>query len=177
MEPIRFKFAPQKAFAAVHWMVDQDSRVDLHTALKACYFADKDQLNTRHRPIFGATYQAMKFGPVPLEIYEIMKGEALWLAELGRERFPWRRAGYHLIRRSNSEPDLEPLSNSDFKKLKKAFEMSKGLTFDERTELTHGRDWQKAKLGIMRYEDMLEETDNKAEIIEKLQESARFMKL
>ena len=52
---IRFKFSAPKAMAAVHWMVNEAPRVDLHTVLKTCYFADKAHLNKHGRPIFGAT--------------------------------------------------------------------------------------------------------------------------
>jgi len=62
MGNIRFKFSAQKARAALHWMLAKAGDIDLHAALKACYFADKAHLNKFHRPIFGATYKAMKFG-------------------------------------------------------------------------------------------------------------------
>ena len=71
---IRFKFAARKALAAIWSMVAERSTLDLHQALKACYFADKKHLNDFGRPVFGAVYQAMRFGPVPLEIYEMAKG-------------------------------------------------------------------------------------------------------
>lgn len=51
-------------------MISRGGEVDLHAALNACYFADKSQLNEHLQPIFGATYRAMKYGPVPVEIYE-----------------------------------------------------------------------------------------------------------
>jgi len=51
------------------------------------------------------------------------------------------------------------------------------MNFTERTAATHGADWQKADLGIMRYEDMLDDTPEKGAIIEYLQENARFMRL
>ncbi|WP_188129472.1 Panacea domain-containing protein [Rhizobium sp. RU20A] len=151
--------------------------MDLHTALKSCYFADRTHLNTCGRPIFGATYRAMKFGPVPVEIYEMMKGEALWKAELGLERFPWELTGYRLRRTSNTQPDLDDLSESDIEHLANGFERSRQLTFSERTEATHGDDWQKANLGLMRYEDMLEETPQKMRIVEQLSANGRYMRL
>jgi hypothetical protein len=177
MAAIRFKFAPKKALAALHWMVSQQPRADLHTLLKACYFADKRHLNKHHRPVFGATYQAMRFGPVPLEIYEMLKGEVIWLAELDLNRYPWRRDGYHIVLRSSREPDMSVLSKTDMENLRYGFEKSNNMNFSARTAATHGRDWQQANLGIMRYEDMLDETNHKAEIIESLEETARFLRL
>ncbi len=174
---IRFKFAAEKACAAIHWMVAQHPSIDLHAALKSCYFADKGHLNEKGRPVFGATYRAMKFGPVPLEIYEMMKGEALWKAELGLERFPWVLEGYRLRGTANEEPNLDSLSDSDFAHLRAAVERSVTLSFTERTEVTHGADWQKAELGLMRYEDMLEEGPDREAILSHLEANSRYMRL
>lgn len=174
---IRFKFAPDKARAALHWMVKERSRVDLHAVLKTCYFADKSHLNEHGRPIFGATYKAMKFGPVPLEIYEMAKGESLWLAELGEERLPWRLDGYKLVLIANCEVDTSSLSESDVDHLRAAFGKSIAMTFNERTAATHGRDWQRAELGIIDYKDMIDESERKSELVDYLEENARFMRL
>jgi len=177
LEPIRFRFSAAKAHAAIHWMLCERGPRDLHALLKACYFADKAHLNEHYRPIFGATYRAMRFGPVPLEIYEMAKAEPLWLAELGVNRFPWRLTGHCLMLEDNAAPDLSALSPSDRTALKHGLEQSLSMTFNERTAATHGPDWQAAKLGLMRYEDMLAETPDKAEKIAYLREAAPFMRL
>jgi len=174
---IRFKFAAEKGLAAIHWMVREQPGLDLHTMLKSCYFADKDQLNRENRPVFGATYRAMQFGPVPLEIYEMAKGEAIWLAELGLDRFPWRLDGYHLGLISNDSPDMDAFSEADFASLQAGFAMSRTMNFTSRTAATHGSDWQAANLGYLRYEDMLDDTEDKADRIADLVESAPYMRL
>jgi hypothetical protein len=145
--------------------------------LKACYFADKKHLNEHGRPIFGAVYRAMKFGPVPLEIYEMAKGEALWLAELDVDRLPWQLDGYRLRLVSNEEPDFSVLSESDREALASGFRKSCEMTFNERTAATHGSDWQAADLGIMRYEDMLEDGPHKDEHVAYLREASRYVRL
>lgn len=177
MKTIRFKFSPVKARAAIQWMLHQKQGLDLHTILKACYFADKRHLNDFGRPVFGATYRAMRFGPVPLEIYEMLKGEAMYLPELGTDRYPWRLDGYRLQLTDNADPDMRCLSSSDQEALSVAFELSRGMDFTERTAATHGPDWQAAELGIMRYEDMIEDEARKAELIPYLKETARFIRL
>ena len=174
---ITFKFAPEKALSAIVWMLERSTPLDLHTILKTCYFADKDHLNKHGRPIFGATYRAMKFGPVPLEIYEMTKGEPLWLPELEIGEYPWRMDGHHLCRLQNAPVDTVHLSKSDSIALKAAFERSSKMTFNERTAATHGRDWQAARLGTMRYEDMLNETPSKDELVAYLRETGPFLKL
>jgi hypothetical protein len=175
---IRFKFAPKKALAALYWMLCQEDRLDLHTLLKACYFADKSHLNAYTRPVFGATYRAMRFGPVPLEIYDMAKGEPLWLAEIDLERYPWKLLGYHVERCSNEEPNLDALSESDVEALGEGFKKSRGMTFNERTAATHGPDWEAANLGLMRYEDMIEDgRPDKSEFTSYLLENAHRIRL
>lgn len=177
MRPIRFKFSAKKALAAIHWMLCEQQRVDLHTILKACYFADVEHLNRHHRPVFGAVYRAMKFGPVPIEIYEMAKGDALWLAELGIDRYPWDLSCYHVILRDNELPNTGALSPSDMEALRHGFEKSLGMDFNERTAATHGHDWQAAELGYMKYEDMIEDTAQKDKIVDYLRDNSRRIKI
>jgi len=162
---------------AIQWLIHQRPRIDLHTLLKACYFADKKHLNEHNRPIFGATYRAMKFGPVPLEIYEMAKGEALWLAELGRDQYPWRIEGFRLVLEGNEGPDMDVLSESDWEVLAEGFDQSSRMNFTERTAATHGPDWQAANLGIMAYEDMILDSDSKPDKVAYLKQTAPFIRL
>jgi hypothetical protein len=176
--PMRFRFAARKAFAALQIIVERHDGIDLHAALKSCYFADKQHLNRFRRPIFGASYRAMRYGPVLLEIYEMAKGDPIRLAELGVEAFPWQLRGYCLYRSGGRNAVMsEALSQSDRDALDAGIALALSMTFDERTAATYGPDWQAARLGMMRYEDMLEETPNKAQIIEELRASAPFMRL
>jgi uncharacterized phage-associated protein len=174
---IRFKFAASKARAAIHWIVAGHHNVDLHAALKACYFADKSHLNEQGRPIFGATYKAMKFGPVPLEIYEMMKGEIIWLIESGVPSFPWTLDGHRLRSIDNSHADLSALSETDRQHLEAGLSKSLPMTFSERTAATHGPDWQKAELGLMDYADMIENGPHKADLVAYLEANSRYMRL
>ena len=177
MTMVRFRFAPQKALAAIHWMIGEVPGLDLHTLMKAVYFADKAHLNKYGRPIFGASYRAMKYGPVPVEIYEMAKGEPLWLAELERQQFPWQLMGYKLAPTSNETPDTGVLSESDMAELKDGLRLSSSMTFNSRTAATHGSDWQRAELGWMHYEDMLDDTDDKEDRVAYLRETAQYARL
>jgi hypothetical protein len=181
LPPIRFRFRPRKALAAIHrmlvWARDAGGGpADLHTLLKACYFADKEHLNRHWRPVFGATYRAMAYGPVPLEIYELLKAEPLWLAELGRDDVPWRPEGYRLCLTTDDEPDGDALSPSDWAALRAGFDQADRLTFDDRTAASHDLAWERARLGLMRYEDMVEEDHPDREaILDVLYEDAHLM--
>lgn len=177
MRSARYKFQPQKARAAIAWMLQQHGCLDLHTVLKACYFADKTHLNEHLKPIFGANYRAMRFGPVPLEIYEMAKCESLWLSELGDKTLPWYLDGFNLRYSGGNEVDLSSLSDENIRHLREAVDLSRSLTFTERTAATHGKDWQAANLGIMRYEDMIDDSDEKDGKLEFMRDTAAFTKL
>jgi hypothetical protein len=167
--PIIFRFAAAKAVGALHWMVRTEPGVDMHTVLKACYFADLESLNKHGRPVFGARYRAMRYGPVPLEIYEIIKGEPLWMGELDLMRPPWRLDGFRLFPEENSEPDLADASPDDLEVIVAGFDRARAMNFDQRTAATHGPDWSAARLGMMRYEDMVRaDNPRRAEILEEL---------
>jgi hypothetical protein len=179
MAPIRFKFAPLKARAAIHWMVQKTPGIDLHAMLKACYFADKKHLNEFGRPIFGATYRAMRFGPVPLEVYEMAKGDPMWLSEMEATRYPWEiREGHRLVLSDNQAPDMSVLSTTDIEALEHGLNTSVNMTFNARTAATHGADWQAADLGTMRYEDMFDpDATDRDERIAYLRETGRHLRL
>ena len=182
LPPIRFRFAPAKSLAALHWMLREagSAGADLHRLLKTIYFADKTHLNAHGRPIFGARYRAMRFGPVPIEPYEMLKGEPLYLAELARDSYPWILQGYMARLRDgeNAAPDRNELSRSDWEAVEAAFQRASAMTFDQRTAATHGLDWQRADLGIMRYEDMVDDSNpRRAEIIADLAFNGRWLAL
>ncbi len=117
----------------------------------------------------------MRCGPVPVEIHEMLEGEPCWLAELGAERCPWSIEGFR-VRGENEPPDLAELSQTDRDALVGAFARARSTTFDQRTAASHGPDWQKAKLGWMHYEDMIEEDNpRRAEILETLEQVSTRM--
>ena len=174
---IRFKFAPAKAKAAIQLLLDGQTHMDLHALLKSFYFADKSHLNKYRRPIVGGTYRAMKFGPVPLEVYEMTKSESIWLAELECQDFPWKLDGYLVRPTITGGANTGVLSATDVEDLHAAKAKSLQMTFTERTIATHGADWQAANLGIMKYEDMLDDGPDKHLTIAYLREAAPYMRL
>jgi hypothetical protein len=145
---IRFRFQPRKALEAIRWMLCQATRtpyrgrsLDFHTILKSAYFADRKLLNEAGRPVFGADYRALNYGPVPVEIYEMLKCEPYWLSELDLDDYPWRREGYHVHLEELPANDMRYLSELDMQALEEGFNRAASMTFDERTRETHGMDW------------------------------------
>lgn len=158
---IQFRFNPRKALQAVEWMLAEvGDAVDFHTLLKTCYFADKQMLNDHGRPIFGASYRAMNYGPVPLEIYEMLKCEPIWLAELDLDEYPWTRESFRTRRDPvrNALPDTDFIAEREKDAISEAFAKCREMTFTERTRETHGMDWVEGTRrpgGRMAYEDMI----------------------
>jgi len=183
---IRFNFNPSKGLDGIVYLLqgaqeNNRASLDFHALLKAAYFADKAMLNQHGRPVFGATYRAMPYGPVPVELYEMAKCEPLWLAEIGAERYPWERSGQYSIRLSTDEvAELENLSEADREHLDLGLEKSLSLNFSRRTEATHGIDWANAFRGSgwIDYCDMIAPDNNRrTEIIEELEVTSSHLAL
>lgn len=172
---IQFRFNARKAKEAIQWMLaTANAPVDFHALLKAVYFADKQMLNEFGRPVFGASYRAMNYGPVPLEVYEMLKCEPYWLAELDLEDYPWVRRGFHVSAHPgpNALPQPDHLAPAELDALRTAFDRSRAMTFTERTRETHGMDWVEGTRRPghrMAYEDMVDSNaPDRAELIEDL---------
>lgn len=184
MPRIRFSFAPAKAIDAVSWMLrsgekNGKERLDFYTILKSCYFADKQALAERHLPIFGAEYRAMNYGPVPIEIYEMLKCEPKWLMELAEKNvdtYPWTRQDHFVEMKIKSHNDMEytSIARAELNIVERAFEKSSTMDFTQRTRETHEEDWLKGTRrprGLMHYEDMIpEDTPDREELIRDLLE-------
>ena len=154
-------------------------RLDFHTILKACYFADRKALAERQLPIFGAEYRAMNYGPVPIEIYEMLKCEPKWLMELAEANlntYPWDREDHFVTIKVKNRNDDEytNIARAELNIVEKAFEKSSTMNFTQRTRETHEEDWLKGTRrprGLMHYEDMIpDDTPDREKLIEELQE-------
>lgn len=173
-DAIRFMFVADKALSILHMLALQYAGIGITTVLTACYFAEKAHLNLCGRPIFGASYRAMPSGPVPVEIYQMLKSEPYWLAETAKDRFPWETRGTNLFPVVFENPDLMCLSKSDVAAIDAAVDKARRLKLDRRTADTHGPDWQNARLGWIAYEDMFDEGPDKAARIDDIRYTARF---
>lgn len=184
MSRIRFSFAPAKTIDAVSWMLRSGEEngkewLDFHTILKTCYFADRHALAERQLPIFGAEYRAMNYGPVPIEIYEMLKCEPKWLMELAEKNvdtYPWTREDHFVKMKIKKRNDLEytNIARAELNIVEQAFQKSSNMNFTQRTRETHEADWMegtKRPRGLMHYEDMIpEDAPDREELIRDLQE-------
>jgi uncharacterized phage-associated protein len=171
---IRFRFNVRKAVEVILWFSEIRPGITLHTLLKLLFYADKYHLNRYGRPIVGDDYRALQYGPVASTTYDILKGDNLGLELLGDER-PFDVAGGRHVR-GRRRPDLDVLSESDVEALAWSFKKYGRLNFGQLTELTHKEPaWVNAEGRLMRYEDFLDDTDDKAERVEDIRDAALRM--
>ncbi len=131
----KFVFDKEKGIAAIVYIAMKlgKKKADLHSVLKALYFAEQKHLVRYGRPVTGDVYSAMKNGPVPSKLYDICK-------EL-RESGTTFNDIFHVTKDSFvnplTEPDLNEFSQSDLECLDEAIKEITDLSFNERTAKSH----------------------------------------
>ena len=69
-----FKFKLDKAIAAMQTLLEAyEGQINLHKLFKSLYFAEQKHLVRYGRTIVGDKYIAMKDGPVPSKIFDLIK--------------------------------------------------------------------------------------------------------
>lgn len=132
-----------RALNALLYVANRVERPDMHKVFKVLYFADMAHLFLYGRAITGDRYVAMKYGPVPSNIYDmvkIVKGES-WYAD-GELKAFFGVEGFDI--RPLRDADMSYLSATDIEQLDSSIEKYASLNFDERTRASHGSAWQKA---------------------------------
>lgn len=143
MSSHRFRFDPEKALNLVLYVAREVPLATFHTISKVIYFADKLHLQRYGRLICGDSYVAMKHGPVPSEIYDMMKdvrGDGFsehW--QTAREAFQVK--GKATVVPSKA-PDLDVFSDSDLECLAESIKTYGHLDFARLTELSHDAAWK-----------------------------------
>ncbi len=178
-------FDGKKALEVLVWIAVKAGEVDQFRASKICYFADKWHLNEHGRPIIGDKYSAMKYGPVPSHIYNLIKKEKGFVdsdiyedlkksiqVSPGNDAPNTKKKKITALR----EPDLDYLSGSDVYFLEKAFNYCKDKGFAELSRLSHDKAWKNNEGKIMNYEDMVDDDNpHRQEIIEEVRDNAKFL--
>ena len=119
------------------------NRRDIHKIFKILYFADMSHLNKYGRPITGDTYIAMKYGPVPSSIYDMVKivrGDSWYVQDELKAFFSVNDKYLNPLR----EADLAYLSKSDIDELDEAIKRYRNADFSTMTSLSHGSAWKSA---------------------------------
>jgi uncharacterized phage-associated protein len=132
---IRYKFDAEKAIEVLLYIAERSPNI--YNALKVLYFADKEHLVKYGRLICGDSYVAMRHGPVPSGLYDIVKyarGDGFcWLEVPINEVFGVR--GHEIVPYRSAHLDF--LSESDIECLDAAIKEYGHLSFGRLKELSH----------------------------------------
>lgn len=125
-----FEFNRDKAVEVIIYLAERIEDPSYYSIGKLLYFADKTSLERYGRFICGETYVAMKKGPVPSNVYDMLK-EAV---NNGTDGFVVEGDYYvKALRQAN----LDKLSDSDIESLDKVIEVFGGLPNWVKGEMSH----------------------------------------
>ena len=131
---IMFSFNKDKSILSVFFILNEiEEGCDIHKVCKILYFADQKHLVKWGRPITGDHYIKMNYGPVPSNIKNIIDFSS-----------DIQRNGNILS--TVVEYDSDELSVSEINCLKESIEENRKLNFNELTEKSHDKAWNKAEL-------------------------------
>lgn len=167
---VRFRFNEEKAVTALLYisskLIHLKRKADFHKVFKILYFADQKHLVRYGRPILGDFYIAMKDGPVPSQVYDILK------TVRGDSIFADNRGFGKLIEISNYymhpkvEPDLENFSETDLECLDESCRENCKMSFKDLREKSHDTAWKNANRDDkISYEEIAKEAGAAGEML------------
>jgi uncharacterized phage-associated protein len=137
-----FDFDKNAALNAVLYIVTKVPQPTFHKISKVLYFADRYHLEHYGRFICGDNYVAMKHGPVPSTLYNLLKAirDKTTLAfdeeTLAQYQNALEVQQNHYV--SNKlEPNLDFLSDSDLEALNHSIKEYGHLSFTQLTDISH----------------------------------------
>ncbi|WP_285413651.1 Panacea domain-containing protein [Variovorax sp. efr-133-TYG-130] len=178
-------FSPKTAVESILFIASrQGGQASFHEVLKLRYFADRIHLSRYGRLASGDDYTAMKFGPVGSRTYDLLKAAKLdAVSEWTNPAFVEAVSGAFDIGpdgstiRSRREANMALLSAAEIECIEEAIRQYGGMSFKQRTALSHDAAWQEAydaaleaKVGTasMKLESIAKTLDNAEEVLEHL---------
>jgi uncharacterized phage-associated protein len=154
----KFNFNQDKTVHAILFILDKlGGKSDFHKIFKILYFADQKQLVEFGMPITGDWYVAMQNGPVPSKTYDILKllrGDESVLGSFKLDCSDCFEVENNKELIAKKKFDISELAESNIEFLLESIEENKDLTFDELTEKSHGKAWEKADNNEMSFIDI-----------------------
>lgn len=140
-----FKFDERVAVETILYILSRTKDPTFHHIAKLLYFADLCHLERYGRFICGDQYIAMKHGPVPSGVYDMLKEQRDGVSYL---RFPFAEDAFEVIDnymvRPLRAPNLEWLSDSNIDCLNESLARYDHLDFETLSRLSHDRAWESA---------------------------------
>ena len=172
-----FEFNLDKGIESILYIAQKVDDPTFHRISKIMYFADRKHLEKYGRFICGDSYVAMKHGPVPSEIYDMLKAVR---ADTVLSLKPYESAKKVQSAFSVQEPyevkhlreaNLDFFSESDLECLNYSIDNYRNLSFDELTKLSHDQAWEAANENdFIEIEQIARTLNNAEELISHLQD-------
>lgn len=180
MPNLRFKINWEKCLEGIHLMAERQEGITTFYVAKVFFFADKQHLLDWGRPISGDRYVAMENGPVPSNIYDLIKQKE-YLADDLLDQFDARieKRGRHLYpRRSFIARALSP---TDVEYLQDALDRYSHMSFAALSQLTHReKAWEEAwvRPGLSNEMDpallISDDAENRERLIEEIRQKSAY---
>jgi len=166
------KFDSAKAIESLLFVAARLPSPSFHSVSKVLYFADKAHLQRYGRLICGDDYVAMKHGPVPSGIYDMMKfpqGRSLLPPDLEKKVLAaFDVFNGHCIRPKRAA-DESRLSVSEIECLNDSIRQYGNKSFAQLTELSHDQAWEGSDENVLiSIEEIARTLPNAEEILEYL---------
>jgi uncharacterized phage-associated protein len=174
---IQFKFKADKLVETILYLARSAMELDQYKVVKLIYLADREHFRRFRRPISFDRFVAMEYGPVASNTLRIMKGEGV--AGVDKNALPFEVRKFdklYFLEHPKRDIKREMFSKSDLKVLDEVIGEYGNCTFGQLYNLTHehfayDRAWQNRHSNAepMRFEDFLDASAEKEEIVEGLE--------
>lgn len=146
----KIQFRLDKAIAAIKLVLsNMDAHsCDFHKLFKILYFAEQNHLVEYGKPIIGDMFIAMKDGPVPSNVYDVLKvlkGSSIFVPHQDFKKDFDVRDGYFIyLKNHNVEDEFDILSEAEIETLSKSIAENKNLSFKILRDKSHDEAWHAA---------------------------------
>lgn len=127
-----------------------DGQRDIYSLVKTAYYAQQNHLAQYGTPLFKDCNCALPFGPVPSNIYNVLKMASGDSNELNYHRSDDMHLASDAINfksgrySAKEDPNMDFLSKSDIESLNYGIEKVAKMSFNQIKEDTHGMEWNRA---------------------------------
>lgn len=177
-----------KLKSAFLYILNKQRSIDQFHVFKILYFADRDHLAKYGRRIINDTFHALENGPVPSNLYNVVKfknghldspiffNDGLFKPILDSFETGSEDAYYYLS--AKEKPDLDELSKSDIECIDEAFSKYRDIDMYELSKMSHDSAWDKAwnkkRSSPLDFLDMAEAGGANEDLIEYIRETEEF---
>ena len=137
----------KKLSELVLFILDKTGGVDFYHAFKILYFAEMKHLAKWGSGFVPDEFCALKYGPVPTQLYDAVKElnhPRMILSEELSEVIQFAGEDAPNVLLPKREADLKYLSKSEIEALEQSIEENKSLTFGQLMRKSHDEAWEEA---------------------------------